>query len=166
MAGALGAANEPLGGLSSLRDRIQADATALTVLGKSIIREKGEGTFTEGDQKVLADAVGNLLNARNEDEYLKAVEAARERFSTITGVQIPKRTSTTPPPGGTSAGQGQEAAAPTTQASPEHIQALKANQNNPAFVAAFERRFGPASKHLRTNADLAEQGRAMWSGTR
>jgi hypothetical protein len=123
---------------SSVRDRIEGDATALAILAKKVIRDKGEGTFTEGDQAVLQGAIGNLLNSTDEKQYLKALGAARERFSTILGVDIP-----VPNRGGAGAAPAALGTTPTAAApalGADQIKTFIDNAHNPDFLAAWKRR--------------------------
>lgn len=72
-----------------VRNVIAGDTEALAAAIKPLIRAPGEGPWTDSDQKRLVAVVGNLAQARNADEYRRALEGVRERVMFNFNIPLP-----------------------------------------------------------------------------
>ncbi len=75
---------------SEVRNRIAGDTEALAAAIKPLIRKPGEGPWTDSDQKRLVAVVGNLSQARNAEEYRRALEGVRQRVMNNFAIPLPE----------------------------------------------------------------------------
>jgi hypothetical protein len=75
---------------SEVRNRIAGDMQALAASIKPLIRRPGEGTWTDADQRKLESIIGNLASARTVPEYMRQLEAVRQRIIANFGLAIPE----------------------------------------------------------------------------
>lgn len=83
-------ANDALsdGNQREIRAKIEGDARALSVAVKKIARGAGEGTFTDADQRLLDQMIGDLSGAHDVAEYNRRLSAVRDRIEANFGIKI------------------------------------------------------------------------------
>ena len=85
---------------TEVRSNIQASAEALAAQIKPFIRKPGEGAWSDADQARLNAIVGDLTTADNKAEYMRRLEAVRQRIIDNFGVKLPPISGASPAPTG------------------------------------------------------------------
>lgn len=109
---------------SEVRSNIQGGVLALSQAIKPLIRDPGEGVFTDQDQEVLNKIVGNIGEARNAEEYYRRLNDVRDRLKASLGMDI--KFDATPPKKGQGATPQAAAPAGSQPPPPKPMQAAPA----------------------------------------
>jgi hypothetical protein len=73
----------------SIRGKIKQTQMALVAIAKDAIRVKGEGAQDQREFQAVIDTIGDLANARNEDQYSSLLKNAKRNLSSLLGVELP-----------------------------------------------------------------------------
>lgn len=73
-----------------VRRKIAGDTEALAAAIKPLIRKPGEGTWTDADQTRLVSVVGDLVKAKDTNEFNRTLAGVRDRINSNFGLNIPQ----------------------------------------------------------------------------
>jgi hypothetical protein len=77
---------------SEVRRAIEGATNTLATILKPLIRQPGEGMFSDKDQAMLNSIIGNLTQAWDEPSYRRELENVRQRIMANFGIQLPEIT--------------------------------------------------------------------------
>jgi hypothetical protein len=151
----------PAGADAGVRSLIEGDMAALSAIAKKITHNPGDGNFSDSDQKLLIQAIGAVLDAPNKEAYDKAIDEAKKRAERLLGTSIPTEKVTE-----TSTGEKKTEDTSVRVPSEKALAAIRANAENPAVVAAFEKTYGPgsANKYLGSGDPFGDAGQMLRPG--
>ena len=133
---------------SEIRSNIHGSVEALAAAIKPLIRAPGEGVWTDQDQARLVSVVGDLAQASSKEEYLRRLTAVRDRVKSNFNLDVPFEVPQAAPQAPASFAPRGAPSAPV-QPTPQAIEALRANANNPQIRQQFEQKYGvPAAQFL------------------
>lgn len=75
---------------TEVRAKIMGDTNALALAIKPMVRNPGEGIWSDRDQNLLNYLVGNLSEARTPEEYQRRLDAVVERMNNTFGLHMEK----------------------------------------------------------------------------
>jgi hypothetical protein len=74
---------------TEIRTAVRGDTEALAAAIKPLIRKPGEGPWTDSDQKRLVAVVGDLSLSNDKQQFMRQLEAVRERIRSNFGINLP-----------------------------------------------------------------------------
>ena len=73
---------------TEVREEVQGALLSVASVVKGVVREKGEGIWTDADQKLVNDIVGSVSSAKTYEDAKRRVEMGVERMNAVFGPKM------------------------------------------------------------------------------